>query len=111
MKTLSIKFVIALLGILPAYSFSAYAGGGMDMEAYSMFLSYGFFVMIAAFFGYFLYCVTHPQIYIPKQITMPVNILQDRAGFEKIIPALNRVYFTIIILLALYTAIFVVLLV
>jgi Zn-dependent protease len=107
MKTLSIKFVITLLGILPAYSFAADSGAGLDMKAYSVFLSYGLLVIAALFFGYLIYCSTHPSVHIPRQIIMPANILQGSAGFEKIIPALNGVYYTVIIIMVLYAVIFV----
>jgi hypothetical protein len=106
MKTLSIKFVIALIGIVPACSFAADSAEGLDMEGYSVFLSYVLLVAAAGFFGYLIYCSTHPSVYIPKQIIMPANILQGSAGFEKIIPALNGVYYTVIILMFLYAVIF-----
>ncbi len=105
MKTFIIKFVITASILLPSYSF-AEGTGGMDMETYSIFFSYGFIVMVAVFFGYLIYCSTHPKTYIPKEITTAANFLQGAAGFEKIIPALNGVYYMVIVLMALYAVIF-----
>jgi hypothetical protein len=106
MNNLITKFAIAALMFLPAYAF-AEDTGGMDMGVYSVYAACGFFVMVAGFFVYLIYCSTHPKIYIPKIITAPANLLQGIAGFEKLIPALNGVYYAAAALMILFAVTFI----
>lgn len=106
MKTIVKIFTVTAAMLLPAYIF-AEGTGGMDMGVYSVYAAYGFFVMVAGFFVYLIYCSTHPKIYIPKIITAPANLLQGVAGFEKLIPALNGVYYAVAALMILFAVTFI----
>lgn len=104
MKNLILKLTAASF-IIPVYT-SANETAGMDMAVYTEYASYGFLLMLAAFFIYFLYGASHIKVYIPKPFTQKVYSFAGAGTFEKLIPALNGVYAVMIILMGLYAVSF-----